>query len=822
MADDTDDTSGGAPTADGASGYDGAGLVARWIAEIRMYERAATGWEGRSKKLIKRYKDERGIRDGAGVRYNVLWSNVQTLLPAIYARTPKPDIERRFKDADKVGRYASQVLERCVDYFVQQDGFNATVRQAVLDYLLPGRGTTWVRYEPRMQQVPAPGDELGQGGQVSDDVKDPETLEMVEFEDVVTDYVHWSDFGHTVARTWEEVRCVWRRVYLTREELRKRFGEVGDEVPLDYSPRGVNDEKIPNASRKACVYEIWDKAERRAMWIHKDFPKPLDVRDDPLRLPDFWPCPRPLLANLANDSCIPTPDYVQYQDQASELDNITERIGALTKSIKVAGVYDASVPGLARILSEGIENKLIPVESWSMFAEKGGLKGSIDLLPLQDVVNALLALHEAREKVKQDLYEITGLSDIIRGATKAAETATAQQIKGQFASLRLSDRQADIQRFVRELVRITAVIIAEHFSLETIRKISGVRMFSAQEKQQLQMMQQQGMPPPPGLAPDELQELMDAPTWEEVEALLRDDAARAFRIDIETDSTIKADEEAEKASRIEFLQAAGQFLQQTVAAGMQTPALTPLLAQMLMFGVRGFKAGKELEGSFESAMRKLEQQAAQPQEPKPDPEMMRIQAQQQAAQQQMQIDRERNAMEAARDKERTDANLRIEQMKHQMTNAFDEWKAKLDAETKIVVAAIQAKAQPSAAGPDEAMEMAMQGGQPFTNAPAMPSMMNESPSNPQGAMASFLHEVVEHLDELMHAHSGPKMLAYDEMGRPAGVHVMPREQGEQEAPPVDPNEAMGRVAQRLAMLKQRAQQPRELVRDETGRLVGIR
>jgi hypothetical protein len=822
MSDDTDDTSGGKPTADDASGYDGAGLVARWTAEIRMYERAATSWEGRSKKLIKRYKDERGIRDGAGVRYNVLWSNVQTLLPAIYARTPKPDIERRFKDADKTGRYASQVLERCVDYFVQQDGFNATVRQAVLDYLLPGRGTTWVRYAPRMQQVPAPGDELGQGGQVSDDVIDPETLEIVEFEDVVTDYVHWSDFGHTVARTWEEVRCVWRRVYLTREELRKRFGEVGDKVPLDYSPRGVNDEKIPNASRKACVYEIWDKAERRAMWIHKDFPEPLDVRDDPLRLPDFWPCPRPLLANLANDSCIPVPDYVQYQDQASELDNITERIGALTKSIKVAGVYDASVPGLARILSEGIENKLIPVETWSMFAEKGGLKGAVDLLPLQDVVSALLALHEAREKVKQDLYEITGLSDIIRGATKAAETATAQQIKGQFASLRLSDRQAEIQRFVRELVRITAVIIAEHFSLETIRKISGVRMFLAQEKQQLQAMQQQGAPMPPSLAPDELQQMMDAPTWEEVEALLRDDAARAFRIDIETDSTIKADEEAEKASRIEFLQAAGQFLQQTVAAGMQTPTLTPLLAQMLMFGVRGFKAGKELEGAFESAMRKLEQQAAQPQEPKPDPEMLKIQAQQQAAQAQMQIDRERNAMEAARDKERTDANLRIEQMKHQMSNAFDEWKAKLDAETKIVVAAIQAKAQPSVAGPDEAMEMAMGGGQPFTSAPAMPSMMNESPSNPQGAMASFLHEVVEHLDELMHAHSGPKMLAYDEMGRPAGVHVMPREQGEQEAPPVDPNEAMGRVAQRLAMLKAKAQQPRELVRDETGRLVGIR
>ncbi len=583
----------------------------RWCAEIRLYEKESESWHDQAKKIIRRYKDEREPVNSQKVQFNILWSNVQTLLPAAYARNPKPDIERRFRDADKLGRVASEVLQRCTAYFVDTPAFGETMRACVKDRLLPGRGTAWVRYKPHFRQMEV---------QVTEDA---EPAEEVYYEEVTYDFVHYDDFGHTVSRSWPEVRGSWRKVYMTRSELEKRFKERGKKVPLDYSPKNSKEAKIEDDVKKASIYEIWDQEKGEVIWLHKDMPEILDRLLDPLRLKDFYPSPKPLLATTANDSLIPVPDFILYQDQAIELDMLTARIAALTRAVKAVGVYDASAPGLEQMLADGCENKLIAVESWAVFAEKGGIKGAVDFLPLDAIANALLSLYEARDKVKQDLYEISGIADIIRGATNAQETATAQQIKGQFATLRLDELQKDVQRFARDLVEITAQIIAEHFSLDTIRNISGVRLMTAQEKQmamqQAQMMAQTGQP-----VPSEEQELLDNPTWEEVEQLLRDDAARCFRIDIETDSTIKMDEQQEQEARVEFLTAAGTFMQMASEIGTMNPTMLPLLGRMLEFGARGFKVGKELESTIEATVKKMEQIAANPPPPPPDPAMEKV------------------------------------------------------------------------------------------------------------------------------------------------------------------------------------------------------
>ena len=201
----------------------------------------------------------------------------------------------------------------------------------------------------------------------------------------------------------------------------------------------------------------------------------MDERSDPLRLENFFPCPKPLLTNLANDSLIPTPDYVEYQDQAAELDSLTQRIANITKALKVAGIYDASAEGLNRLFNEGTENELIPVQNWALFSEKGGIDGAMGLIPLKDIASALIGLYEARDKVKADLDEITGMSDIIRGATDARETATAQKLKAGFGSQRISDRQREVQRFVRETIRLMVDVISNHFQLQdtNAKQISG-------------------------------------------------------------------------------------------------------------------------------------------------------------------------------------------------------------------------------------------------------------------------------------------------------------------------------------------------------------
>ncbi|PXW28249.1 hypothetical protein SAMN05445871_4038 [Paraburkholderia caballeronis] len=616
-------------------------LVNRWTKEIELYQKQAGKWETKGKKIERRYKDERNVREEKVSRYNILWSNVQTLLPALYSRNPKPDFQRRFLAADPVGRVTCEVLERATSYVLEKVDFRAIMRQCVTDRLLPGRGTLWLRYVPHWRDASdASNDYVAREGfEVDDDADanesndvaqdvtaDGEPVQELDYEEVDVDYVHWTDFGHTVARTWQEVTAVWRVAYLTRRQLVKRFGpEKGNAVPLDHEPEDLKGQAVTEYQKKARIYEIWDKDTMTAIWISRVHPEPLDVRDDPLGLEGFFPCPRPLLPNGANDSVIPVPDYVMYQDQAGELDELTSRITLLTRAIKAAGVRDASAPGLERLLSEGLENVLVPVDAWAAFAEKGGLVGAVQMLPMADLAQTLLTLYDAREKVKQDLYEITGMSDIVRGASDPNETYGAQQLKANFVSIRLEDIQADVQRFARDAVSLIAEIMANHFSVDTLAEISGYALMTAMEKEVASRIRALG-----GELPDDLKQPFEEPTWEEVAALLHNTTVRHYRLDIETDSTLKMNQLQEKADRTELLKAVGDFL---TAAANADPTLVPLLGQMLMFAVRAFPVGKSLEASLQETVDQLVARAKQAaSNPQPNPAQMKAQSDVQIAQ----------------------------------------------------------------------------------------------------------------------------------------------------------------------------------------------
>lgn len=549
------------------------------LREIAAYERTYKKWEGRAEKVIKRYAGETIKNNSA--QFNILWSNVETLIPAVFARVPQPEVTRRYKDKDPVGRVASLILERCLEYEVQHyDDYKASMTLAVKDRFLPGRGVCWVRYEPKFQDEQV---------QVSDDAE--ERVETIDYECAPVDYVHWKDFGHSCARTWEEVKLVWRKVYMSREELAERFGEsVANNTPLDQSAsemttRDEQQRQVP----KATVYEVWSKDEGKVIWLTKGREKSLDVRDDPLGLREFWPCPKPLFATTTTDSIVPIPDFTIYQDQADELDLICQRIDGLVRALKVTGVYDASQTSLRRLLDEGTNGVMIPVDSWSVFSERGGVKGMMEMVPLDTVAGALLQLYTARDQIKAQIYEITGLSDIIRGQSDASETATAQEIKGRFASLRLKKMQEDVARFAADVLRIKAQIICKQFQPQTILLMSGA--------------EQMGEPP----------EIVFAALQ-----LLKQDELRGFRVEITSDSMTQTDEEAEKRSCIEFLSAAGQFIEKAVQIATVAPPFMPLLGEMLMFAVRGFKVGRSIEGAFDQAMAQI--MAPKP-PPQPDPFM---------------------------------------------------------------------------------------------------------------------------------------------------------------------------------------------------------
>lgn len=567
-----------------------------WLDNLEFAKREQEDWERRAEKIVKRYRDDRSELSN-GKRYNILWSNVRTLVPAVYSKKPKAYCQRRNKDSDPVARCASTLLQRALQFEIDQySDYDETLKHVVLDRMLTGRGTAWIRFQSDA------------GNEETDNEQEP--LEVTDYTETnelcPTDYVFWKDFRHSPARTWDEVTWVARRVYLSRGEGVERFGEDFKQVPLSHEPIGLDKMKDNGSNvedmKKAVVWEIWDKSSKKAIWVAIGYERILDEKDDPLELDGFFPCPKPLFSTTTTDTLIPVPDYVLYQDQAKELDDVTARIAKLVSAVKVVGVYDASQTNIQRMLQEGFDNQLIPVDTWAMFSEKGGLKGAVDFLPVEMVVNALNQLYIAREQIKQVIYEVTGISDILRGASVASETATAQNIKSQYANLRLKEMQTDVARFASDLLRMKAQVIAQFYSPQTLVDMSG------------------------------MQNTDDAPYIPQALQLLQNETLRSYRIEVETDSMITLDEQQEKQDRLEFLTATASFIEKAIQA---PPSLAPLLGEMLLFGVRSFKAGDQLEGAIENAVKQLTAQNQQP--PQPNPQVMAEQAKMQIEQAKLQM-----------------------------------------------------------------------------------------------------------------------------------------------------------------------------------------
>jgi hypothetical protein len=344
-----------------------------------------------------------------------------------------------------------------------------------------------------------------------------------------------------------------------------------------------------------------------------------------------------VLATTSNDKRVPVPDYTEYQDQARELDILTARIDRLTRALKVSGIYPGEEKQvLQQLIDEGTENRLVPVDDWPAFADKGNLANLIQWMPIAQVAETLIQLYNARDRVKAVLYEITGIGDIMRGMTNPNETLGAQELKANFATRRIVPQQKEVARFARDLLRLMGAVIAEHVSPRTISLITGYPQLDP-----VPALPPRPLPPPlpaaPASAPQPPPALAayqrDLANWQamagRVQAiaaandqkqqqfdaavtLLRQDGAHGFRIDIETDSTIAPDEQAEKQARVEFLAQMVPLLEQVVPLAMGNPALAAVCREITLFAARGFRVARTLEEALEGAFEALARMTPNP------------------------------------------------------------------------------------------------------------------------------------------------------------------------------------------------------------------
>ena len=553
------------------------GSAARWKMELKLAGKAEDGWRKTVGGILETYRG--GEKEGKGPEFNILWSNTQILSPALYSRTPRPDVRRRYRDEDPTGKAVAEVLERGLSYSVDHYDFDSVMKAAVRHLVLTGRGVSRVRYvrDEETKNVTAPVEATEDGFFVDGDLIDPEavvagdggpeaivgTEERLIDERVECEAVQWDHFRMSPARCWEEVRWVAFYHKMTREDLTENFGDKGKAVQLNLSDAEAEQpsDEIAHAFKRAGVWEIWDKVNKKVIWLADEEDDLLDEEDDPLELERFFPVPRPLYS-IPGDTMVPVPEFTIYRGQAEELDRVTKRIKALTKALRVRGLYDGSVEDLANLLTAP-DDTMIPVSGF-VLTEKDGLAKAVQFMPLAEIAGVLVQLYQTRDQIKNTIFEIIGIADIMRGASKASETATAQNVKAQFGNLRLGDRQKEVQRYARDLFRLKAEIQAEKFAPETLGRITGKEITG----EMLQVMQ--------------------------------NDAPRGFRIDIETDSTIAVDEAAEQEAVTGLLSSVVEYMN-GVAPLVQAGAFTKEAAvSLLLLAVRRFRGSREVEDTINS------------------------------------------------------------------------------------------------------------------------------------------------------------------------------------------------------------------------------
>lgn len=555
--------------------------VKKWIDRISSAEKKWQIYHDLIKEIREYYKNEKKKN-----KQNIFWSSIETLKPFIYFKPPVPYVERKSKVSNPVEDCACKILEKALIHNLESQDFDGVIKYARNDYLLSGLGLTYEKYvptfktvmQPVMVEVPTLGaQEVGQ-----------KPVDVLDSAKVETTYIDPSklllDCSHVAV--WEDCEWVAQIIEMTKGEVIEQFGkDIADKLIDKLNPLENELDKATN------VYRIWDKKDGKIIYLSKEVKdKFLRINDDVLKIDGFYPFGKPLFATLANDGLIPVPDYSEIKCQLDELDGVNTRMRLTMQALKVSGAYDGAFPELANLLDKDVT--LIQVSDFEKVREKGGIEGFVGFMPIGQYIEALQALAERRAQLMQAIYEITGVSDIMRGNSDPSETATAVTKKTNFGTLRNQDRQNDFQRYLTDLLKIKAEILCEMLTPELLAQFAE-----------------------PNTQPDVLIQAIE---------LLKTEKIRNLTLGIETDTSFMQDEEADKTLN------AVRTIHDMITAAFQTvsaqPALLPLYKQMLDAVVVTLPNTRQFSAAIDETFARIEAELSQPSEPEPNPDMIRAQA----------------------------------------------------------------------------------------------------------------------------------------------------------------------------------------------------
>jgi uncharacterized protein YfcZ (UPF0381/DUF406 family) len=687
----------------------------KWLERIKASELLEKQWLDDAKNAENVFACEtNGTGNDASGKgkydFNILYANVETIVPAVINSQPVPDIRRRFADQDPAARIVAELLERAIRVQIDDSRLQTELEAMAQDAFLGGRGVIRVRFHSDIVEDSPSEDDIEDAaeGEGEDDKPDPAEvpygegvpeddgaedgpdaaasnvmghnggppLERLENERLSFEAVPWIDYRHGPAKRWEHRKWDAFRFVIPREDEEKSFDAESIASQLSENETATRKQSEDDL----CGWEIWCKEKREVLFVD-DSGVVLKVVDDPLGLSDFFCIATPVQPISINGRLKPVNPFSVYRTLAEDLEKAIRRKARLVNALKARGWYAGlSDADLSAVI--GLEdNEFAPIPNPELLMQAGGIDKAIAFWPLEKFVVAIQQVDAAISQYKQWIYEITGISDIVRGASMASETATAQNIKSQWGSLRIQKMQRLIERCARDLFVMMSELIPSKFSLKTLEGMTGMQLMPTpqdlmsvpppqptgnQEADQAAMMKAQQAEQARQKKLQDMQAVLD---------LLDKRLSTFYRIDVESDSTVRADLTRQKQEVAQFLQGAGQYFQAVGPLVQQGVLPADAALEIFIANARLFNLGRSVEDTLENmvtqAKEKAKQAEGQPQQQQPNPEQMakaaKLKAEADAKAQDTQIKRQQFTMDMQRQQM---------ELKTDMEKAMAEYQAK--------------------------------------------------------------------------------------------------------------------------------------------------
>ena len=587
-----------------------------WLDKINKAEKAHKSWLEDAKECWKRYTGE------TKQHFNIFKSNTDILQGALFNVMPKPDIRERFsgrtsQDDKKQNLYLSvaTVADRCVQYNNDATESKKSISKMVKDGHITGRGVVYIEYDY---------DDLG---------------EAVENQTIPVEHIPYNLYIEEVCDREKEISWKGHQIPMTKKECAKEF-----EVKEEDLGTSLKVEDVDGASKDFVkVYEIWSEKSKTRIYVSPDYKEDKILREDkdPLGLKKFFPYEKYKTIDNGKNT-LPTPEYNIYKKLNEDLQDMTRRKSKISNNdVKYRPMFDNSAGEDLKNSYSAIEGDAVPVVGNPQVK----ILDRVGALPTIEAQNIVAFLSVQAQEVVENIWQVTGISDILRGDSDARETATAQKMKGVFGSLRIQPRQEAIQEIIKCIFRKQSEVVCEKFTTEEMQTISCMDLPTAEEKMQIQQRGQmtsnpqyqqavqQGLAQPvPQPTPDEMEKLKQ-PTMDEVVKVLRDDKMRGYTIDIETTATIFDDLETQREQLMQFTTTLFNMMQQTAQFVAASPSVIDLMEQMTLLNVSQFKVSRGYIDSIKTTFTKIKAEVEAPKEQAPDPAMIKAKLDQSKMQQ---------------------------------------------------------------------------------------------------------------------------------------------------------------------------------------------